>query len=218
MESEPVAMERATLPQPMPTPFSALAAALPTSSNQRLLGAALAGLLCLAPAACSTKDDGSPGAGAAGGQPAGAGTSAATAGETGAGAANSDSGKGGAAGSDSVSMGGAGDVPGAGGSNAATAGAGDSAGGGNGSAAGAGAGGAAPELPHITSSEAVGVLTEEAFKALCDARGGTVEVMPHCGGFATAKGFSYDNGTQLLSEHTCAAANTCGGWNCVITE
>jgi len=42
--------------------------------------------------------------------------------------------------------------------------------------------------------------------------------MPHCGGFATAKGFSYDNGTMLLSEHTCHGANTCGGWNCVIAD
>ena len=81
-----------------------------------------------------------------------------------------------------------------------------------------GAGGAAPELPHITSSQNVGVMTAEQFTALCDERGGTVEVMPHCGGFATAKGFSYDSSTQLLSEHTCQGANTCGGWNCVIPD
>ena len=68
---------------------------------------------------------------------------------------------------------------------------------------------------HITSSKAVGVLTEAQFTALCDERDGTVEVMPHCGGFATGKGFSYDNATLLLSEHTCAGANTCGGWNCL---
>jgi hypothetical protein len=110
------------------------------SSNQSLLGAALAGLLCLAPAGCST-GGGSDGAGADPNAP-----------------------------------------------------------------------------PHITSSEAVGVLSEADFKALCDARGGTVELMPHCGGFATAKGFSYDNGTHLLSEHTCAGANTCGGWNCALTD
>ena len=113
-------------------------------------------------------------------------------------------------------MGGAGDLAGAGGANVATAGAGDSGGAGGPNAGGAG--GAAPELPHITSSEAAGVLTEEDFRALCDARGGTVEVMPHCGGFASAKGFSYDNGTKLLSEHTCAGANTCGGWNCVLVD
>jgi hypothetical protein len=61
-------------------------------------------------------------------------------------------------------------------------------------------------------------MTEAEFTELCDARGGTVEVMPHCGGFATAPGFSYDVTTELLSEHTCAGANTCTGWNCAITE
>jgi|SRR6478735_6710563 len=120
----------------------ALATAL--TSNQSLLGAALAGLLCLTPAGCSSTDDGASGSSKAG---------------------------------------------------------------------------ADPNAPaHITSSKSGGVLTEADFEALCDARGGTVEVMPHCGGFASAKGFSYDSGTQLLSEHTCAGANTCGGWNCVLTD
>lgn len=82
----------------------------------------------------------------------------------------------------------------------------------------AGAGGAAPESPHVTSSQNVGVMTVEQFTALCDERGGTVEIMPHCGGFATAKGFSYDSTTELLSEHTCQGANTCAGWNCAIPE
>jgi hypothetical protein len=61
-------------------------------------------------------------------------------------------------------------------------------------------------------------MTEEDFTAKCDARAGTVEVMPHCGGFATAKGFSYDYTTQKLSEHTCKGANTCAGWNCAIVD
>lgn len=69
--------------------------------------------------------------------------------------------------------------------------------------------------PHITSSESVGVLTAEDFQAMCDERGGTVEVLAHCGGLATAAGFSYDNADLTLSEHTCAGANTCGGWNCI---
>ncbi len=81
-----------------------------------------------------------------------------------------------------------------------------------------GTGGTATEQPHITSDENVGVMTEAQFTALCDARGGTVEVMPHCGGFATAKGFSYDSTTELLSEHTCHGANTCSGWNCAIPD
>jgi hypothetical protein len=201
----------------MLTPRHGLASALPSSPNQRLLGAALAGLLCFAPAACSSKEDGAKGAaGAAGTAEPVAGASATVAGETSVGATASGAGNGGTAGAAVVPAGGAGDLAGAGGSIAVSAGAGGFAEAGNGSMAGSG--GAPPELAHITSSEAAGVLTEEDFKALCDARSGTVELMPHCGGFATAKGFSYDNGTQLLSEHTCAGANTCGGWNCVIVD
>jgi hypothetical protein len=70
----------------------------------------------------------------------------------------------------------------------------------------------------VTSSKHVDGLTEDEFKALCDARSGTVEVMVHCGGLATAAGFSYDVTTQELAEHTCKGANTCTGWNCVTDE
>ncbi|HYP77517.1 MAG TPA: hypothetical protein VEQ59_19875 [Polyangiaceae bacterium] len=183
------------------------------TSNQSLLGAALAGLLCLAPTGCSATDDGASGNSEAGAAAAAGSTSAA--GAEGSLAGASDSGDGGAAGSAAPSQGGAGDSAG----SAGAAGAGPGAGAGGGGTSGAAGAGADPNEPaHITSSKNVGVLTEADFKALCDARGGTVEVMPHCGGFATAKGFSYDNGTQLLSEHTCAGANTCGGWNCVLTD
>ena len=72
--------------------------------------------------------------------------------------------------------------------------------------------------PGITSSEKVENLDAAGFKALCDERNGTVEVMPHCGGFASARGFSYDTTTSMLSEHTCKGANTCSGWNCVTDE
>jgi hypothetical protein len=68
----------------------------------------------------------------------------------------------------------------------------------------------------ITSSKKVENLDADGFQALCDERGGTVEVMAHCGGLASGKGFSYDTATDMLSEHTCKGANTCGGWNCVI--
>jgi hypothetical protein len=204
----------------MSTPPQGLTPALPSSSNQSLLGAALAGLLCLAPAACSGKEVGPNATGGVGTDPppvagasasAGGQTSAGAGGQTGAGAGSSDAGHGGAAGS----MGGTGESAVAGGGNAA---AGDRGFAGAGSGNTAGTGGAEPELGHITSSVDVGVLTEEDFKARCDARGGAVEVMPHCGGFATAKGFAYDNSTHLLSEHTCAGANTCGGWNCVLVD
>ena len=69
--------------------------------------------------------------------------------------------------------------------------------------------------PEITSSQQVANLDADGFKALCDARHGTVEIMAHCGGLASARGFSYDTGTQLLAEHSCQGANTCAGWNCV---
>ena len=61
-------------------------------------------------------------------------------------------------------------------------------------------------------------LDADGFKALCDERGGTVEIMIHCGGLATARGFAYDTTTSMLSEHTCKGANTCAGWNCVTDE
>jgi len=69
--------------------------------------------------------------------------------------------------------------------------------------------------PVITSSQHVENLDADGFKAMCDARGGTVEVMAHCGGLASGRGFSYDTTTSELSEHTCKGANTCAGWNCL---
>ena len=183
-----------------------------------MLGAALAGLLCLA--GCSTKDAPETSANAAGeaNQAAGAGGTESASGHGGAGAtgASGEHAGGETTAGGAIAAGGAVDVGGGAGAGAAGAGA---AGVPAADAGGAdGAGGAAPELPHITSSQNVGVMTEEQFKALCDERGGTVEVMPHCGGFATAKGFSYDTSTELLSEHTCHGANTCGGWNCAIPD
>jgi hypothetical protein len=71
---------------------------------------------------------------------------------------------------------------------------------------------------EIMSSKQIANLDADGFKALCDARDGTVEVIARCGGLASARGFSYDTGTQALSEHTCKGANTCAGWNCVTNE
>ena len=70
----------------------------------------------------------------------------------------------------------------------------------------------------ITSSEVVDPFSVDDFTAKCDATSGTVEVMAHCGGLATAKGFSYDVTTKELSEHSCKGANTCAGWNCVVPD
>ena len=198
----------------MPTPLTESISAT-SCASQRLLGTALAGLLCFATAGCSTTQDtqGSGAAGAAGLADAAGAAGQAAGGTAGAaGATTGDAGRGTDAAAGAATAGSA-DAAGAAGTGgtvetAGTAGVVDSA----------GAGGAPAEFPHITSSKNVGVLTVEEFTALCDKRGGTVEVMPHCGGFATAKGFSYDATTQLLSEHTCMGANTCAGWNCAIVD
>jgi hypothetical protein len=205
----------------MTTPPRASDSLPASSASPRLLGAALAGLLCFGTTHCSTAQPGA-GSGAAGTAGAGRPSVVDTASSAGQ-AATSEAG--GADGSVDSATGGneAGGSDETGGSNE-TGGTATTPVGGAGSMleAGApsstGAGGAAPEPPHITSSQSVGVLTEDDFKALCDERGGSVEVMPHCGGFATAQGFSYDSTTELLSEHTCMGANTCAGWNCVIPD
>lgn len=207
----------------MPTLANQLASA-PTTCNQRLLGTALAGLLCLATAGCSGKQDTPDASGTAGsagsastagaeGLPGAAGTAPSATG----GAVNGSAGAAGSTTSGGTSSGGGigGNINASGGTAAGSGGISAVAGTG-GATEVAGAGGAVAEPPHITSSTAAGVLTADDFKALCDQHGGAVEVMPHCGGFATAKGISYDSGTQLLSEHTCMGANTCGGWNCIV--
>ncbi len=68
----------------------------------------------------------------------------------------------------------------------------------------------------ITSSTVVSDMTLEKFTAQCDNLGGTVEIHPHCGGSNSCKGMSYDEGTQLFTEHTCKGLNTCAGYSCVV--
>jgi hypothetical protein len=68
----------------------------------------------------------------------------------------------------------------------------------------------------ITSTDAAFGLTLEIFTAMCDRAGGFVEIHPHCGGANTCKGFSYDEGVHVFTEHTCAGLNTCNGYSCVI--
>jgi hypothetical protein len=164
------------------------------SCEPRLLAAALAGLLSLT--ACSTTDANPSNSGAAkstGGAASSGGAASTTGGASSGGASSS----GGATSSGGASTGGV-----------ASSGGGTSFAGGGGVAA----------VPEITSSKQVLGLDAAGFKALCDARGGTVEVMAHCGGLATARGFSYDTGNSMLSEHTCKGANTCAGWNCVTNK
>jgi hypothetical protein len=195
---------------------AASAASLP--ANPTLLGAALAGLLCLTGCTKITVETtGSAGAAGEATQDGGGGGTESSS-HAGGGSANVGGDSGGETSAvGGVAAGGAADGAGTAGASGSAAGgaAGTAAAGSSGSG---GSGGTTAEVPHITSSENVGVMTEEQFKALCDERGGTVEVMPHCGGFATAKGFSYDSTTSLLSEHTCHGANTCAGWNCAIPD
>src|SRR5215470_298434 len=68
----------------------------------------------------------------------------------------------------------------------------------------------------VTSSSVVSDMTLEKFTAQCDERGGKVEIEPHCGGLNSCKGMSYDTETQVLTEHTCKAMNTCAGYSCII--
>jgi hypothetical protein len=71
-------------------------------------------------------------------------------------------------------------------------------------------------VPVITSSVVVTDMTLEKFTADCDVRHGVVEIPPHCGGFNTCMGMSYDSGTQTLTLHTCRGMNTCVGFSCVL--
>lgn len=59
-------------------------------------------------------------------------------------------------------------------------------------------------------------MTLEKFKALCESMNGTLEIHLHCGGANSCKGLSYDEVTQVLTEHTCKGMNTCKGYSCVV--
>jgi hypothetical protein len=67
----------------------------------------------------------------------------------------------------------------------------------------------------ITSSTVDATMDLAKFTALCDARHGTVEIHPHCGGYNSCKGLSYDTSTHVLTEHTCKGLNTCAGYSCI---
>ncbi len=68
----------------------------------------------------------------------------------------------------------------------------------------------------VTKSVVDATMTLEIFTKMCEARGGKLELHSHCGGNNTCKGFSYDTGTQTLTEHSCKGWNTCAGYSCVI--
>ncbi len=198
------------------------------TASHALVSAALGGLLCLGTACSSSNNTHS--------NPSSGGSGGASTGGTGGGAT------GGSGGTVTGGSGGSG-MAGSGGS--ATGGAGGSATGGTGgvSTGGtAGTGGSvtdagadastdaasdasdaaapvycsnAPDAGTVTSSVTI-AMTQAQFQSLCLSNGGTFEIMPHCGGFNTCMGFSYDAGSQVLSQHTCRGLNTCGGYSCVV--
>lgn len=74
------------------------------------------------------------------------------------------------------------------------------------------------DAAEITSSEVVFGLTLQQFTDECTQRGGAVEIEPHCGGENSCRGMSYDTNTQTLTEHTCKGMNTCAGYSCIICD
>jgi hypothetical protein len=94
-------------------------------------------------------------------------------------------------------------------------------GGGSAGASGGGAGGAGGTenaVEGVTSTKTIVDLTLEEFTKMCDDARGSVEIHPHCGGFVTGKGFSYDSTIDTFTEHTCRGYNTCTGFSCVIPD
>jgi len=71
--------------------------------------------------------------------------------------------------------------------------------------------------PSVTSSSVV-VLSLDDFSSQCETAHGVVEIQPHCGGLNLCRGMSYDTGTQMLTDHSCRATNTCAGYTCVICD
>ena len=68
----------------------------------------------------------------------------------------------------------------------------------------------------ITLSKVDADMTLEKMTTLCDEKGGTIEQHPHCGGANSCKGMSYDETTEVYTEHTCRGMNTCAGYSCVL--
>jgi hypothetical protein len=71
-------------------------------------------------------------------------------------------------------------------------------------------------LPTITK-EIKGPRTYASLVAQCDQLGGMIQLHASCGGSNSCKGFSYGDwgDASVLTEHTCAAMNACGGLSCV---
>lgn len=121
---------------------------------------------------------------------------------------------------DSASETGSGD----GGSDATTGSGAGGASGGSSSVAddmgGGGSSAADPDEPvvGVLSSKVIPDLSLEDFTEMCDEAGGIVETHASCHGAVTGPGFSYDDGTDVFTEHTCRGYNTCSGFSCVVPE
>jgi hypothetical protein len=64
-----------------------------------------------------------------------------------------------------------------------------------------------------------GVKTRAQLEALCDQKGGYIQMHASCSGANMCRGFSYGDWDEEaeLQEHTCASANGCVGLSCVYT-
>lgn len=67
----------------------------------------------------------------------------------------------------------------------------------------------------VISSRIDSTITAKNFESSCDSAGGIVEIHASCGGTNSCKGLSYNKWSHKLTEHSCKAANTCGGFTCV---
>jgi hypothetical protein len=75
-----------------------------------------------------------------------------------------------------------------------------------------------PEEIGVTLERHDPDMTLTRFTDACEEVSGTIETHPHCGGMNSCRGFSYDQTTQVYSEHTCQGYNTCTGWTCVLPK
>ena len=69
--------------------------------------------------------------------------------------------------------------------------------------------------PVVTGTSTDESMTFGRFSAECTTRGGFVQTHATCFGNNSCRGVSYNRSDHILTEHTCKAMNTCGGFSCV---
>lgn len=72
------------------------------------------------------------------------------------------------------------------------------------------------EASKVIKETKIPDMTFARFTSECDARGGLVQTHAVCSGNNSCKGMSYNKYDNVLTEHSCKAANTCGGMSCVV--